>query len=137
MVQAAQASAQPVAENGDTVADTLEKARQALSAVPPRQICASSADEIVVCARTDSSRYRVPSTAETDPASRAARMLRDGNHPSAPDMEPHYPGVSVASGCFIPPCPKPPVYYIDLKALPEAPEGSDASQVASGQQAAR
>lgn len=34
--------------------------------------------------------------------------------------------------CFIPPCPKDPVLYIDVEALPEPPVGSDAYWLAKG-----
>lgn len=115
------------------VAERLAAAQAAYGAVAPSPRCTGgSDDEIVVCAPGDSGRYRVPSTAETDPFSRAARRALDGNLPTAPDLAPHYPGVSVAHGCFIPPCPGPPVYAIDVKAIPEAPEGSDADAVANG-----
>jgi hypothetical protein len=38
----------------------------------------------------------------------------------------------VARGCFIPPCPPPKALMIDLKAIPEAPPGSDADRVGRG-----
>ena len=53
--------------------------------------------------------------------------------PRAPDLAPKYPGVVVARGCFIPPCPPPPMIFIDVKALPEAPPGSDADLIAKGE----
>ena len=34
--------------------------------------------------------------------------------------------------CIVPPCPPPPVYMIDVTALPEAPPGSDADRIARG-----
>ncbi|MEM6476024.1 MAG: hypothetical protein AAF687_07655 [Pseudomonadota bacterium] len=34
--------------------------------------------------------------------------------------------------CFIPPCPKDPALIIDVEALPDAPEGSDADRIARG-----
>ncbi|MBS0481904.1 MAG: hypothetical protein JSR96_07055 [Proteobacteria bacterium] len=125
-------------ESGDDrVAAMIAAAKDTYSAVPPRASCQpGDDDEIVVCARTDSSKYRVPSTAESDPNSLAARRARDGAIPSAPDLVPQYHGVSAARGCFVPPCPPPPIYYIDVKALPEAPAGSDADKIARGEKAA-
>ena len=49
-------------------------------------------------------------------------------------------GIIVARGCFIPPCPRKMPPIIDLKAIPEAPPGSDAARykenAATDQQAA-
>lgn len=82
---------------------------------------------IVVCAELEEqSQFRVKSTEELDP-----HAVRD-IVPRAPDMETHYPGPVVARGCFIPPCPPPMAKIIDLKAIPEAPPGSDADRVAHG-----
>ena len=39
---------------------------------------------------------------------------------------------TVGGLCFIPPCPKDPALIIDVEALPEAPEGSDADRIARG-----
>lgn len=94
------------------------------------QVCSeASGDEIVVCGESvDPDRYRVPS--DTDRG-----VVRD-EVPRAPDLEPKYPGVTVARGCFIGPCPRPMPVMIDLKAIPEAPEGSDADRIAKGEMAA-
>lgn len=86
-------------------------------------------DEIVVCGENDPDKDRLP-LRESD----AARLTNDGL-PRAPDLSPRYPGTVVATGCFIPPCPAPPVYYVDVKDLPEAPTGSDADLIATGQKA--
>ena len=85
--------------------------------------------EIVVCARQDNSdRFRAASSSDLDPTGAGAR----GGVPHA-DVETGYPGVAVASGCFIPPCPPPMPVLIDLKAIPEAPPGSDADRIARGE----
>lgn len=39
---------------------------------------------------------------------------------------------TVSGQCFIPPCPDDPALMIDVEALPEAPEGSDADRIARG-----
>ena len=91
-------------------------------------------DEIVVCGQNeDQSKYRVKSSGDLDPTGKGAR---DGL-PRAPDLynlpQPAMVGVGVsAKGCFIPPCPSPMPLLIDLKAIPEAPPGSDADRVARG-----
>ncbi len=86
-------------------------------------------DEIVVCAQTeDNSKYRVQSSGDLDPAGAGAK---DGV-PRAPDVGTVYPGVVVATGCFVGPCPPPMPVLIDLKAIPEAPPGSDADRVGQG-----
>lgn len=89
-------------------------------------------DEIVVCGENeDPGKYRVKSSADLDP-----KNAKDGL-PRAPDLfnlpQPAMVGVGVsAKGCFIPPCPSPMPVLIDLKAIPEAPPGSDADRVAKG-----
>jgi hypothetical protein len=85
-------------------------------------------DEIVVCAPRDPDKDRYPGRETLE----SVRSTKDGL-PRAPDLAPHYPGVVVARGCFIPPCPPPPMIFIDVKALPEAPPGSDADKVAKGE----
>ena len=85
--------------------------------------------EIVVCGQAeDQSKYRVQSSGDLDPTGAGAR----GGGPRAPDLGTVYPGMVVARGCFIPPCPPPMPVLIDLKALPDAPPGSDAERVGQG-----
>lgn len=93
---------------------------------PPQQLGA----EIVVCAeREEQSQFRVQSSGDLDPKGAGAR----GGVPRAPDVGHVYPpGMVSVSGCFIPPCPPPMPVLIDLKAIPEAPPGSDADRVARG-----
>jgi hypothetical protein len=86
-------------------------------------------DEIVVCGQEqDNSAFRVQSSGDLDPTGKGAK----DNVPRAPDVGTVYPGVVVARGCFIPPCPPPMPVLIDLKAIPEAPRGSDADRVGQG-----
>jgi len=87
----------------------------------------------VVCA-DDGGDQRVPSTAESDPNSREARRALDGNLPSAPDVSSikcRRGAGGVCRGNFggVPP----PVYYVDVSALPQAPEGSEADRIAKGE----
>ena len=94
-------------------------------AAPTRQ------GEIIVCA-PDKEKNRVLSSADQDPTSRSA--TNDGRL-HGPDFEPHYPGIVVARGCMIPPCPPAPVYMIDLSKIPKPPAGSDAEKIANGEMA--
>ncbi|MDE2435006.1 MAG: hypothetical protein KGM49_01980 [Sphingomonadales bacterium] len=117
----------------DRVAEVLARAHDTYGAVEPRKTCnGGSDDEIVVCAQTDSSKYRVPSTIDSDPGSRAA--LRTGM-PSPPQLD--RGSCKGQPGCVTGGWAPPPIYYINLKALPEAPEGSEADQVAKGEKASR
>lgn len=88
--------------------------------------------EIVVCGTAeDPGKYRVKSSEDLDP-SKTKDIV-----PRAPDLYnlpvPAMVGVGVTmKGCFIPPCPAAMPLLIDLKALPEAPPGSDADRVGKG-----
>lgn len=115
------------------VAEMLARARDVYGIRDSRTVCRpSTGDEIVVCA--DHGRdQRMPSTAESDPNSLAARRALDGNIPSAPDVDYircHRGADGVCRGNFGG-APQP-VYYVDLKALPEPPAGSEADQIAKG-----
>jgi hypothetical protein len=121
------AHADPAAES-DPVAAALSAAKRAYSLPTHRERCRPKADsdEIVVCADHGEDQ-RVPPTSETDPNSREAQRALNNGVPRAPDLEKHYPGPSVAGGCLPGSCPKD-IYYFDIKALPEAPPGSDAAE---------
>ena len=90
----------------------------------------ADATEIVVCAPRDRDKDRYPAREQLD----SVKSTYDGL-PRAPDLRPVYPGPVVARGCFIPPCPPPAMIFIDVKALPEAPAGSDADLIAKGEKA--
>lgn len=82
--------------------------------------------EIVVCAELeDQEQFRVEPTRTdgTEGAPRAPNLESDFNHSGM--------GV-IIKGCFIPPCPPPMPTIIDLKAIPEAPPGSDADRAGRG-----
>lgn len=110
--------------------DLIDNAKAVYGDPPPAARCArESADEIVVCLDRPKDQ-RVPSTAQTDPGSRAARRFLDGNIPTAPNLE--------GKHGYCPSCPKfgavpPPVYYVDVTALPAPPEGSEADRIAKGE----
>ena len=90
----------------------------------------ADASEIVVCAPRELHENRYPGREQLD----SVKSTYDGV-PRAPDLRPVYPGPVVARGCFIPPCPPPAMIFIDVKALPEAPAGSDADLIARGEKA--
>ncbi|QSB45302.1 hypothetical protein IDJ81_04000 [Tsuneonella flava] len=121
------------AQDGDkvTAEQAIDTAKQAYGPPAKEKKSKCPAPEpggpIVVCGELEEqSQFRVKSSMELDPST-----VKD-IVPRAPDFEPHYPGPVVARGCFVPPCPKPMPVMIDLKAIPEAPPGSDADRVARG-----
>ena len=95
------------------------------------QEAASISGEIVVCRRrSDKSAFGYD--AERGQRRYARETMNKGN-PQAPDVFGiQHQGVTVATGCFIPPCPPPPAYYIDFSTLPDAPPGSDADRISRG-----
>jgi hypothetical protein len=109
-------SAQEGAEPPPSAEEMIEVARELYRPSGLRERCSAPAPgEIVVCAPT-SDEFRV--TSPTDDAIDAGKAVAGGS-PRAPDLFgiPH--GVTVATGCFIPPCPPPMPPLIDLKAIPE------------------
>jgi hypothetical protein len=130
-------SAQEVSQGAaDRKVDAMvTTARQAYGpAAPAKRSCnkAADGDEIVVCAPDHGEQWRVPSTSESDPGSREA--LNDGL-PRAPELG--RGSCRGQAGCMIGGYAPPPVYMIDLKAIPEAPEDSDADKVAKGEMSDR
>lgn len=102
--------------------EMVDAARARLQAVKERKPCpVGQPGEIVVCAQ-DPEDFSVPSDVDT------GADTSDGV-PRAPDLFgiPSQ-GIVVARGCFLGPCPKPMPPLIDLKAIPEAPAGSDAAR---------
>ncbi|MFV0644468.1 MAG: hypothetical protein ACK5NN_08210, partial [Sphingomonadaceae bacterium] len=104
---------------------------------PPEKKCEpQKGDEIVVCGQEqDSSQFRVKPTSETDPASKQA--LDDGL-PRAPNVDGPYifqgpATISGLCGIGLNKCPPPPVIFVDVSALPQAPAGSDADRIAKGE----
>ncbi len=131
------ASAPIQAQSNVSAEQVVEKAKQVFGPPPPEPECApQQGEEIVVCAREqDNSQFRVKSSAELDPKSEKA--LADGL-PRAPDVA--GPGIfkgepTIGSFCIpgLQKCPPPPALIIDLSALPQAPEGSDADRIAKGE----
>lgn len=112
-----------------TAEQVLEGAKAFYSLERPRRVVCPDAqgDEIVVCADTgDPDRYRVPS--DTD------RGVVKHDVPRAPDVS-GLPDCSRAICIRVGGQPRQ-VNLIDLDAIPEAPEGSDADRIAKGEMAA-
>jgi len=94
-----------------------------------KKTCGGTAPDgtIVVCGRDNGEDVRVPSTTDSDPNSREAQntgIPRAPNVSGLPDCSRGCIGIGKAP---------PKVYIIDLKAIPEAPKGSDADKVAKGE----
>ncbi len=128
------ASATAVAQNAESELDRKVEerigAQRATTDLRDKRCALGSSDasEIVVCAPRDPDKERFPGREQLD----SVKSAYDGI-PRAPDLRPVYPGPVVARGCVIPPCPPPPMIFIDVKALPEAPAGSDADLIAKGE----
>jgi hypothetical protein len=124
---AAAASAPPTV----TADEAMARARALFASAPPRKPAPcqpSTGDEIVVCVQQeDPATQYVPS--DTDNGS------TDDGTPHAPDVS-GLPDCSAASFCTrVGKTPRHPL-IIDLKAIPEAPPGSDADKIARGEQTA-
>jgi hypothetical protein len=124
---------------GDAAADSdaqiaarllTAQARTGVASVQSRCDRPRQGDEIVVCVDRGED-LRVPTTAESDPSSLAARRARNNGVPLAPQLD--RGSCKGQPGCIVGGWAPPPLYLIDLKAIPEAPEGSDADKVAKGE----
>ena len=114
--QAAEANAEPTGPMNLSVTATRK----------PRRCAGLDANgEILVCGKDNGSDVRVPDDeTRTDDGLPRAPQLDRGSCKGKP-------------GCMVGGWVPPPVYYIDLKAIPEAPSGSDADKVARGEMADR
>jgi hypothetical protein len=122
-----------------TAEQALENARASLPAVPRKAAPCPNArgDEIVVCAELENPATQyVPSNTDNGDT--------DDGTPHAPDVsgmpQCHTEGFTFSGSLSF--CAKHlgkqprQLYIIDLKAIPEAPPGSDADKIARGEQAA-
>lgn len=131
----APAAAQDAGAAGDeqedeapTAEEMIAKANDLYHAPGTRRPCKPAVgNEIVVCA-TDPSQFRTSSS--LDDAIRNGTLPPGKDIPAAPDVD-GLPkgGVVVARGCFVPPCPPPPAYYIDFDSLPEPLTPEQAAKV--------
>jgi hypothetical protein len=127
---ASQAAAQDAADG--RVAEVIAATKQVYGPAAPARRCGVPAanGEIVVCGPDRGEDQRIPSTAASDPTSREA--LNDGL-PRAPQLD--RGSCKGQAGCMGFGSVAPPILYIDLKAIPDAPEGSDADLIAKGEKA--
>lgn len=91
--------------------------------------------DIVVCRRLGESGENYYSGSREEARKRYARETAFAGDPQAPNVAGGgiFRGPATISGqCLIPPCPPPAALLIDVEALPEAPEGSDADRIARG-----
>ncbi len=102
-----------------TAEEALANAQASYSAVPREEACPQAdPGTIVVCRRkVDPDSLRVRSENGRAGDGRADR----GDVPDAPYVYGGFMGgITVARGCFVPPCPRPAAVLIDLAAIPEA-----------------
>ncbi len=116
----------------------MARARAAVGPVSPdqaRKACQAQdkQGDIVVCAPADSKEFRVQSSAELDPNSRAS--LRTGV-PRAPKLDGEPCDIKKIT-CFGFGRKRDPMYFVDLDSIPPTPEGSDAEKVANGEMSDR
>jgi hypothetical protein len=112
----------------------IENARQIFGPPEPRKKTCGVPDsrgDIVVCA-PDNEQYRVQSSRDIDPTSHEATY--DGL-PRAPQLD--RGSCAGEAGCIGFGSVPPPVYYIDVTALPQAPAGSEADAIAKGEKPGR
>ena len=116
------------------VSASIAAARQVYGPPAPKARCGvpGPGGEIVVCAPDRGEDQRSPSTAESDPTSHEA--LYDGV-PRAPQFD--RGSCRGQPGCQVFGFAPPPIYYIDVKAIPEPPAGSEADLIARGEKAER
>lgn len=114
------------------VAERLAAAKSRLGVETAQDRCrnARKSGEIVVCIDRGED-LRVPSTAESDPSSLAARRALNNGIPRAPQLD--RGSCKGQPGCVVGGWAPPPIYVIDPAALPQAPEGSDADRIAKGE----
>lgn len=122
----------PAQTSDPQVEQRLLAARSRLSVETVQDRCraARSSGEIVVCVDRGED-LRVPSTADSDPGSLAARRALNNGIPRAPQLD--RGSCKGKPGCVIGGWAPPPIYAIDPAAIPEAAEGSDADRIAKGE----
>jgi hypothetical protein len=110
------------------VAERLAQTSAVYGVPDPRLRCRPQpgSDEIVVC--VDRGEDQQVDRTPPDPNSLEGRRALNNGVPRAPQFDkgyckecPHFGSVPA------------PVYYIDMKAIPEPPEGSDADKIAKGE----
>ena len=126
------ANVKPESEKSIAERAAAADAREKALLEDPAKRCKREAEnsrEIVVCADPDrNNRDRLPLRNETD----TAKSTRNGV-PRAPDLDDLNCKTHPRGPCFSFGRAPPPIYYIDLSKIPEAPPGSDADKIAKGE----
>jgi hypothetical protein len=110
----------------------LDTAKQSYGPAPPAPKCnkdSEDPDVIVVCAELEKQeqfRVRTDEEAEND----YARETMNKGTPRAPDVAGD--GIFKGAATFSLPPPEAPI-IIDLEAIPDAPDGSDAARIGTGE----
>ena len=114
----------------DRRVDDRIAAQKAITDLRDKRCALGNADasEIVVCAPRDSDKDRYPGREQLE----SVQSIRDGL-PRAPDFA--KPSCKGQPGCIGFGKVPPPMIFIDVKALPQAPAGSDADLIAKGEMA--
>lgn len=113
------------------VAERIEQSRAIYGVPDPRLRCRPKpgSDEIVVC--VDRGEDQKVDRAAPDPNTLEGRRALDGGIPRAPQFD--RGSCRGEPGCVTGGWAPPPVYYIDMEAIPEPPPGSDADKIAKGE----
>ena len=112
----------------------LDNAKQSYGPAPPPPKCNKDSDDpdvIVVCAELEKQeqfRVRTDEEAEND----YARETMNKGRPRAPDPNEEAQGIFKGPATFSLPAPEAPI-IIDLEAIPDAPDGSDAARIGTGE----
>lgn len=126
-----------------TSEEALAAAARVYGPQEPKRCDPESTDDsvIIVCRELeDQEQFRVRSDEEAENDYARRTMNRDSPHVPSDliDGDGIFKGPATVSGvCGIGlnPCPPPPALIIDLAAIPEAPEGSDAELIGKGEKA--
>jgi hypothetical protein len=112
----------------DQIQEMIDSQKAMIHLAPENLRCPRDVlnDAIVVCARDESPRYRIPSTQEENPGSDTARKTGQW-------VPPDVSGLPKCGVCIRGGWAPPPVYYVDVTRFPEAPVGSDAWKIAHGE----
>jgi hypothetical protein len=127
---AAQAQADPDAVDRQVQA-RIETTKKLYGVPDPRLRCRpkEGSDEIVVC--RDRGEDQQIERGDPDPNTLEGRRALNGGVPRAPQFD--RGSCKGKPGCIQGGWAPPPVYYIDVTKLPEAPPGSDADKIAKGE----
>lgn len=114
----------------DILVEPLVEAEENYEDCEEDQDAATITGEIIVCRRRSEEENRLY---DKEGAERRHAQRTQGPQPVDVAGGGIFRGEPTVSGlCFIPPCPKDPVYMVDFDELPETPPGSDADRIGRG-----